>query len=110
LTRLLLVGLLLSGLAGVVPAADLSTVDRGIVKEPLYSARVKYCLLVFGKRAEIRVWLVLDDRTLYVDRNADGDVTGPEKKVDGQQHPQILHALLFKTGPLSAKGLPKNTR
>src|SRR3712207_1181094 len=69
------------------PAADLAGVDRTIKKEPAYRSKSpKYGLLVFGPRAETRVWLVLDlaaepsdpdgsKNTLYVDRNGDGDLT-----------------------------------
>ena len=49
--------LLWSGAAG---AADLSKVDRTIKKEPVYQSKPKYCLLVFGPKADTRVWLVLD--------------------------------------------------
>jgi hypothetical protein len=67
--------------AGATGAADLSTVDRTLTKEPAYQSRPKYCLLVFGKEARHRVWLVLDGDTLYVDRNGDGDLTEPGKRV-----------------------------
>lgn len=57
-------------------AADLTRVDRSIGKEPAYKTKTpRYCLLVFGPRADYRVWLVLDGGTLRVDRDADGDLT-----------------------------------
>lgn len=43
--------------------------------EPEYNNTPKYCLLVFGPQADTRVWLVEDGDTLYVDRNANGDLT-----------------------------------
>lgn len=55
--------------------ADLTKIDRTIAKEPAYKAKPNYCLLVFGPEAKTRVWLVLDDDTLYVDRNGNGDLT-----------------------------------
>jgi hypothetical protein len=78
------------------PAADmpdLARVDRTIRKEPPYIAKVPlYGLALFGPKAEKRVWLVLDKSkpdaagydVLYIDRNADGDLTGPGKRVEVQ--------------------------
>jgi hypothetical protein len=66
--------------AGAAGAADLSRVDRTLKKEPAYQSKPKYCLLVFGKEARHRVWLVLDGNTLYVDRNGNGDLTEEGKR------------------------------
>jgi len=60
-------------------AADLTKIDRTIAREPAYKSKPKYCLLVFGPEAKVRVWLVLDGDTLYVDRNRNGDLTEPGK-------------------------------
>jgi hypothetical protein len=71
-------------LAGAAAAGgtDLATIDRSIRKEPAYQSKApKYCLVVFGPEAKTRVWLVLDGDDLYVDRNADGDLTGAGEKV-----------------------------
>jgi hypothetical protein len=66
----------------VLAATPLQELDRTIRKEPEYqSAAVKYCLLVFGPEAKTRVWLALDGERLYVDRDADGDLTGPDERV-----------------------------
>jgi hypothetical protein len=73
-------------------AADLGQVDRTIRKEPVYRGKPHYCLLVFGPRADTRVWLVLDlvsepwdprggKDVLYVDRNGTGDLTEQGKRV-----------------------------
>jgi hypothetical protein len=74
-------------------AVDLTKVDRTIGKEPAYVSKApKYCLLVFGPKVETRVWLVLDlvsepydakghKDVLYVDRNGNGDITEPDKRV-----------------------------
>ena len=81
---------------GPAPAADLAKIDRTIRKQPAYRSKApKYCLLVFGPKAETRVWLVLDlvsepweadgaKNALYVDRNGDGDLTGPGERVAGR--------------------------
>ena len=62
-------------------AADLSKIERTIGKEPAYQGKPKYCLLVFGPEAKTRVWLVQDGDTLYVDRNANGDLTDKDERV-----------------------------
>jgi hypothetical protein len=65
-----------------VVAADSIQVDRRIAKEPVYQSKSpKYCLLVFGAEAKTRVWLVLDGNTLYVDRNANGDLTEEKERI-----------------------------
>src|SRR5687767_12528066 len=61
--------------ATAVQAVDLSAIDRIIAKEPSLKSKPAYALLVFGPEAKTRVWLVQDGDTLYVDRNADGDLT-----------------------------------
>lgn len=60
-------------------AADLSKIDRTIAKEPAYQGQPKYCLLVFGPEARTPMWLVLDDKTLYLDRAGNGDLTDAVK-------------------------------
>src|SRR5437763_16402292 len=75
--RYLVPALLLSVSAPAL-AADLSVVDRTILKEPAYKGKPKYCLMAFGPEAKTRVWLVLDDENLYVDRNGDGELTADE--------------------------------
>jgi hypothetical protein len=74
---LLVVALLPAGAA----AADLTKVDRTLRKEPTYIHSPKYCLLVFGLKADFRVWLVQDGDVLYVDRNGNGDLTEPGERV-----------------------------
>jgi hypothetical protein len=71
----------------VVPlsAADLTQLDRKIIKEPAYKSKPKYCLLVFGAEAKTRVWLVLDGDALYIDRNGNGDLTEPGEKVQARK-------------------------
>ena len=70
----------ISFLATAAGAGDLTKVDRTIAKEPAYQNLPKYCLLVFGPKASLRVWLVQDGNTLYIDRNGNGDLTQPGKK------------------------------
>jgi len=49
-------------------------VDRRLV-EPAGLVKPGYCLLVFGPEAKTCVWIIEDGDTLYVDRNANGDLT-----------------------------------
>ncbi|HEY8747850.1 MAG TPA: hypothetical protein VIM11_07740 [Tepidisphaeraceae bacterium] len=62
-------------------AADLTKIDRSLVKEPKYNTEPYYALLVFGPNAEKRVWLVVDGDVLYVDRNSNGDLTEANERV-----------------------------
>jgi hypothetical protein len=62
-------------------ATDLAKIDRSLRKEPAYKNAPKYCLLVFGPKADFRVWLVQDGDVLYVDRNGNGDLTEPGEQV-----------------------------
>ena len=65
----------------MVVAVDYGKVDRTIKKEPDYqSEKPTYALLLFGRDLAVRVWIVLDGKTVYVDRNADGDLTGKDER------------------------------
>lgn len=71
-------------------AADLTRIERRIGKEPAYESKPRYCLLVFGPHAKTRVWLVQDGHNLYVDRNANGDLTDGGEKIAAQKSGQPL--------------------
>jgi hypothetical protein len=91
-------------------AADLSKLDRTIRKEPAYQSKPKYCLLVFGPKAQERVWLVLDDDVLYVDRNGNGDLTevGERIKAPGfraDDHYLFSHERSIEVGDVNVGGL-----
>jgi hypothetical protein len=84
--------------AGDLP--DLGKLDRSIRKEPTYTTKQPYYgLLVFGPRADTRVWLVLDKSkadgaafdVLYLDRNADGDLTASDKRLVGKTEEVNTH-------------------
>lgn len=68
-----------------VGAAVTGQQTRPRADEPAYKSKPKYCLLVFGAEAKMRVWLVLDGDTLYVDRNGNGDLTEPGEKVQARK-------------------------
>jgi hypothetical protein len=69
--------LLLLNLAPSIKAAEsqLESIERRIVKEPRYESKPQYLLLALGPEAKTLVWLVEDGRKLYIDRNANGDLT-----------------------------------
>src|SRR5262245_44513716 len=72
--------------AGDRDPAVLARVERAIAKEPAYqSGAPRYCLLAFGPEAKFRVWLVQDGDVLYVDRNGNGDLTEPGKRIEKKQ-------------------------
>jgi hypothetical protein len=80
----------LAGWPALAAAADLAQIERTIRKEPTYQSKPKYCLLVFGAEAKTRVWLVQDGNVLYVDRNANGDLTEKGKRVEVQAANNVL--------------------
>lgn len=81
--RCVLACLIVAGGGLSARAVDLSGIPRGILKEPAYQGKPRYCLLVFGKKADTRIWLVRDDKDLYVDHNGNGDLTEPGEKYAG---------------------------
>jgi len=56
--------------------------DRSISKEPRYEGTPKYSLITMGNGGEVKVWMVEDGKRLFVDKNANGDLTddGPPIK------------------------------
>jgi hypothetical protein len=65
-------------LVAAAPAlgVDYTKTDRRLAKEPAYASKSpKYALLLFGREAKLRVWIVLDGDVVYLDRNGDGDLT-----------------------------------
>lgn len=75
--------------------ADLETIVNGLVsestlliKEPAYQSRPKYCLITLGDSADAKVWMVEDGRRLFVDKNANGDLTddGPPLEPSKVRH------------------------
>jgi hypothetical protein len=69
--------------AGPAGAVDYDKVDRTLAKEPAYRTKSpKYALLLFGPEARLRVWVVLDGETVYLDRKGNGDLTEPGERFD----------------------------
>jgi hypothetical protein len=72
---------------------QLNKIERSIAKEPAYVAeRPLYGVYVFGPQGQTRVWAVLDKSRpgaadydiLYFDRNADGDLTAADERIEGK--------------------------
>lgn len=108
----------LIALAVIRPASatPLPGADRTIGAEPQYQTESpRYCLLVFGPEAKTRVWLVRDGDRLYVDRNADGDLTGADEQVTADEKwskPErgtfVFHAGDIRDGAFIHKDLQVN--
>lgn len=95
--RWILVLVLFAARAGAQEAVpprpiDFARIERKIAKLPALKAdKPLYGLFLFGLHGEKRVWAVLDksDKTaatydvLYLDRNADGDLTQPGERLPG---------------------------
>jgi hypothetical protein len=76
---------------GVVPAlaADLTKIERTLIKEPIYQTKTpKYGLLAFGVDAKIRVWVVLDGDVMYLDRNGSNSLIGLLTENGRSSHPK----------------------
>ncbi len=89
-------------------AADLTKIERTLAKEPTYKTKPKYCLLVFGPEPKNRFWLVQDGDILYVDRNGNGDLTEPDKRVqlkNGDKNYRNFDAGDIHDGTLTHTGL-----
>lgn len=84
-------------------AADLASLDRTIGKEPKYQSKPLYCLLVFGREAKHKAWVVLDGDTLYVDRHGAGDLTSADCRVKGKSDP--FTERVFEAGDLTINGV-----
>jgi hypothetical protein len=102
--RFLIVLLLVSG---SLIAAEAKKIDRSIGKEPKYSNTPLYAMLAFGPELNHRVWLVRDGDTLYVDKNANGDLTDPGEAIAKKKLPKEaldVDGAEFEIGELTLGG------
>ena len=58
---------------------------RTSLKEPVYGSTPKYCLLALGVGGEVKVWMVEDGKRLFVDKNANGDLTDDGVPIEPSQ-------------------------
>lgn len=76
LTRaLLLLGAVLSAAAAHTATSETPAAERTLIKEPRYRNSPKYSLMTLGSGSAVQVWMVEDGKRLYVDRNANGNLT-----------------------------------
>ena len=87
-----------------------SSIDRTILREPEYEIKPGYCLLVFGPKFETQVWLVADGETIYVDRNANGDLTDDGETLLPQSGSGSGNRHYEKTDLVPADGLQEHTQ
>jgi hypothetical protein len=88
-----------------VTATNLTKIDRIIAKEPTYKSQPKYCLLVFGPDAKTRIWLVVDGDTLFVDRNANGNLTEKGESIRAQGRVWTIGEIIEGNGKTKHTGL-----
>jgi RNA polymerase sigma factor (sigma-70 family) len=98
------------------PLVDLQSIPRQLTREPAYEGKKHwYCLLVFGPRAETKVWLVHDpgkdwfdpkDDVLYVDRNGNGDLTEADKRIPATVRTGQLMVFFLTPNPVTTVSLP----
>ncbi len=55
-----------------------------LTKEPQYQSTPRYCLIAIGSNREKKMWTVMDDLTMYVDLNANGDLTDDGGPIAGE--------------------------
>jgi len=83
---------LVAAVASADEPVDLHKLKRHITKEPTYTAKPLYGLLVFGSSAKTRMWMVLDKSkedairydVLYADLNGNGDITERGERFVGE--------------------------
>jgi hypothetical protein len=92
--------ILLVSVARVPAAAETAKLDRTIAKQPVFTSAPKYCLAVFGTSPQVKVWLILDNDTLYIDRNGNGDLSDAAKRVKMEKAQASGH--VFKAGSVFA--------
>lgn len=103
LAQLLFLMVLLMIGAPSIRGAD---VDRSIGKEAKYLQAPLYCLVIFAGQPDDRVWLVIDGDRLFVDCNADGDLTDPKELFSPteKQGSPSNYSDSFLVGTLSPRG------
>jgi hypothetical protein len=109
-------GILVAAVGLAADTTDLQKIERRIAKEPAYTGRPLYGLLVFGPEMRTRFWLVLDktkpdaDRydVLYADLNGNGDLSEAAERFVGEAEGNDVrfHLPDFKD-PESARSAPR---
>lgn len=109
---LLALPLLLSTATGVADddRSRLEGVKRTVQNEPDYRTVPKYCLLVFGPQADTSVWLVEDGDRLFVDQNANGDLTDDGEPVAARDDPVLRGKVEYRVPMFSPPQMSGDVR
>jgi hypothetical protein len=97
---------------------DYARVERKIVREPRYVAKPLYALFLFGPKASVKVWAVLDKSkptlgyydVLYFDKDADGDLTDHGERFTGTYNERGARAGMALTIPVGDYRVPGTDR
>lgn len=74
--------LVVAMLSSLAQATDLEKLRTQLKTEPEYaSEKPGYVLLVFGESSHLRVWIVVDEEFVYIDRNSNGDLTEEGERI-----------------------------
>ena len=84
----------------------LDKVGRTIGKEPKYSHKPRYALIVLGTNADAKFWMVEDGESLYLDRNLNGDLTDDGPPIARTQSADLCD---YKCRELTPVKGPKHT-
>ena len=63
--------------------------DRTIQKDPKYQSTPKYSLIALGNSGGVTAWMVEDGKRLFVDKNANGDLTDDGPPIEPGKMRQI---------------------
>lgn len=86
--------------------------DRSILKEPNYKTEPRYALLLFGSAGKQQMMLVQDGDVLYVDRNANRDLTEKDERIEGKRdtvgrYGKQRHRTVFVVGGITGANREK---
>lgn len=91
----------------------LNRVDRTIAKEPSYESTAKYCLIVLGADASVKVWMVEDGKRLFVDKNANADLTDDGPPIEPSEIRQLSRShwdFNYRLNAITPTGSPQTTQ
>jgi hypothetical protein len=91
----------------------LEKIDRTLTKEPKYFAKPKYSLLVLGTAGEVKVWMVEDGKRLFVDKNANGNLTDdgpPLEPKDERKFADHTWSFQYRLDAITPEGGSRHTQ
>lgn len=84
----------------------LESASRKIEKEPKYSHKPRYALVVLGTSADAKMWMVEDGEILYLDKNLNGDLTDDGPAISRKDSGDLCD---YKCAALTPAKGPKHT-